>query len=51
VNDPRKARMLRELVGDEHEVMPGAGQSVRVVLIVVLVLFVMVFWEAWRMWR
>jgi len=51
VNDSRKARMLRELVGDEQELMPDADRFVRVVLKVVLVLFVMVFWEAWRMWR
>ena len=51
MNDPRKARLLRELVGDEHEVMPDADRSVRAVLVIVLVLFVMVFWEAWRMWR
>jgi hypothetical protein len=43
VNDRRKARMLRELVGDEHDVMPDADQFVRILSIVVLVLFVVVF--------
>ncbi len=43
MNDRRKARMLRELVGDEHEVMPDAGRFVRIVSILVLVMFVVVF--------
>jgi len=43
VNDRRKARMLRELVGDEHEVMPDADRLVRIISVVVLVLFVVVF--------
>lgn len=51
MNDKRNARMLRELVGDEHELMPDADRFVHVVSIVVMVLFVFVFWEAYRMWR
>jgi hypothetical protein len=43
MNDRRKARMLRELVGDEHDVMPDADRFVRIVSILVLVLFVVVF--------
>lgn len=43
MNDRRKARMLRELVGDEHQVMPDADRSVRIASIVVLVLFVVIF--------
>lgn len=43
MNDRRKARMLRELVGDEHETMPDADRPVRILSIVVLVLFVVIF--------
>ena len=43
MNDRRKARMLRELVGDEHEVMPDADRFVRIVSILALVMFVVIF--------
>ena len=43
MNDRRKARMLRELVGDEHQPMPDADRFVRIASILVLVLFVVVF--------
>ena len=43
MNDRRKARMLRELVGDEHEIMPDADRFVRIVSILVLVMFVVIF--------
>lgn len=43
MNERRKARMLRELVGDEHDTMPDADRFVRIVSILVLVLFVVVF--------
>ena len=43
MNERRKARMLRELVGDEHELMPDANRFVRIASVVVLVLFVVVF--------
>ena len=43
MNDRRKARLLRELVGDEHDLMPDADRFVRIASVAILVLFVVVF--------